>query len=93
MSHFMLELTDGFQERLAFDIANCSTDFDDGNFRILRSVFPVETALDLIGDMWDNLYSLSAEISAAFFLKNRSSISLPVVTLEFLFNFSSMKRS
>ena len=28
---FMLELTNSFQERLAFDITDCTTDFNDGN--------------------------------------------------------------
>ena len=49
---------------------SCSSNFDDGYFR-LRSVFIViETALDLVGNVWDNLYSMSTEISAAFFVKN-----------------------
>ena len=30
----------------------------------------IETALDLVGNVWDNLYSMSTEISAAFFVKN-----------------------
>ena len=70
-SFFMLELTDGFQERLAFDISNGSADFDNGNFRILCSRIAVEAGFDLICNMRDYLNSSSAEISAAFFLKNR----------------------
>ena len=31
MSHIMLELTDGFQERLALNITDCTTNLDDGN--------------------------------------------------------------
>ncbi len=71
LSFLMLELTDGFQERLAFDVTNSSTDFNDGDLCISSSRITVETAFDLICNMWDNLYSSSAEISAAFFLKNR----------------------
>lgn len=32
MSHIMLELTDGFQERLALNITDCTTNLDDGKF-------------------------------------------------------------
>ena len=70
MSFFMLELTNGFQERLAFDVTNSSTDFNNGNFRILSSRVAVEAGFDLVCNMWDNLNRSSAEISAAFFLKN-----------------------
>ena len=70
MSDIVLELTDGFQERLTFDIADRTADFDDRNAGFVRCEITVETALDLIGDMWDNLYRSSAEISAAFFLQN-----------------------
>ena len=66
----MLELTNGFQERLAFDVTNSSTDFNNGNFRILSSRVAVEAGFDLVCNMWDNLNRSSAEISAAFFLKN-----------------------
>ena len=36
MPHIKLELTDGFQKRLAFDITNCSSDLDNGNLVFLR---------------------------------------------------------
>ena len=71
MSFFMLELTNGFQERLAFDVTNSSTDFNNGNFRILSSRVAVEAGFDLVGNMWDNLNRSSAKISTAFLLKNR----------------------
>ena len=70
-SFFMLKLTNGFQERLAFDVTNSSTDFNNGNFRIISSRVAVEAGFDLVCNMWDNLNRSSAEISAAFFLKNR----------------------
>ena len=36
MSHVVLELADGFQEWLAFDITDCSSDLDNGNLVLLR---------------------------------------------------------
>ena len=69
-SALMLELTDGFKERLAFDITDSTADLNDSNLRICCSRVTVETALDLICNMRDYLNSSSAKISAAFFLKN-----------------------
>ena len=71
-SFLMLELADGFKERLTFDVTNGSADFDNGNFRIFSGRVTVETVLDLICDVRDYLYGPSAEISPAFLLKNRS---------------------
>ena len=34
-SYFVLELTDCFKERLAFDITYSTTDFDDGNLSFI----------------------------------------------------------
>ena len=36
MSHIMLELTDGFQERLALDVTNGSSDLDDRDSLFFR---------------------------------------------------------
>lgn len=69
-SALMLKLTDGFKERLAFNITYCTADFDDSNLSICCSRITVKTALDLICNMRDYLNSSSAKISAAFFLKN-----------------------
>ena len=65
----MLKLADGFQKRLAFDIAHSTPHFDDGDLSILRCRIAVKTALDLIGDMRDDLHGSASEISPAFFLK------------------------
>ena len=70
MSHIMLELADRFQERLAFDVSDGSTDFDDRNLGICSCRVTIETALDLIRDMRDDLYGSSTKISTTFFLKN-----------------------
>ena len=71
MSHIMLELTDGFQERLTLNITNCPAYLDDGNSVLIRCFCSVKTALDLVGDMRDYLYSTSAKITVTLFLKNR----------------------
>ena len=67
----MLELTNGFQERLTFDVTNSSADFNNGNFRILSGWIAIKTGFDFICNMWDNLNRSSAKISTAFLLKNR----------------------
>ncbi len=71
MSYIMLELTDCFQERLAFDITYRTTDFDDGNSVLSSMWIAVKTALNLICNMRNYLNSSSAEITTAFFLKYR----------------------
>ena len=70
-SLLMLELADGLKERLALDIADGSTHLDDGDLRVLGRRIAVETALDLICDVRDDLHCASAEISAPFFQKDR----------------------
>ena len=66
----MLKLADGFQKRLTFNVAHCSSYFNDGNLRILCSRVPVETILDLIGDVGDYLDGTAAKVSPAFLLKD-----------------------
>ena len=61
MSYFVLELTDCFEERLAFDIADGTADFDDGNMYLIGSEITVKTALDLVCDVRDDLYGSSAD--------------------------------
>ena len=68
MSHIVLELTDRLQERLALNISGSTTYLDNGNLCILTSIITIETALDLIGDMRDNLYGASTVIAAAFLI-------------------------
>ena len=70
MSFFMLELADGFQKRLAFNVAHRSSYFNNGNLRILGSRVPVEAILDLIGDVGDYLDGTAAKVSPAFLLKD-----------------------
>jgi hypothetical protein len=68
LTYIVLELTDGLQERLAFDIAYGTAYLDNGNLRLIIifvGIVAVETVLDLVGDMGDNLYSASAVITSA----------------------------
>ena len=67
----VLELSDGFQKRLALDIADCTPDLDDGNAHIRVSEISVKTAFYLICYVGDDLYSPPAIIPAAFFLEYR----------------------
>ena len=67
MSDLMLKLADRLKERLAFDIADGAAHFDNRN--TVLSGIVVKAAFDLIGDVRDDLYRASAEVTVAFFLK------------------------
>ena len=69
MAHLMLELTNGFQERLAFDVTYGTADLNDGDTGLVIRKIAVETALDLVGDMRDDLYGTSAIVAAALLLQ------------------------
>ena len=69
MSDFVLELTDGFQKRLTFNITNGSAHLDDGDSGSCIRKIAVKPAFDLIGDVRDNLNGSSAVVAAAFLLK------------------------
>ena len=69
MAHLMLELTDGLQERLAFDITYGTADLDDGDAGLIIGKVAVKAALDLIGDMRDDLYGTSAVITTTLLLQ------------------------
>jgi len=92
VSDVMLELADCLQKRLALDIADGSADLNDGNTLLVYFFSAVETALDFVCNVRNDLYGASAEITVAFFLQNRP-VYFSVVTLEFLSRLSSMKRS
>ena len=68
MADFMLELTNGLQKRLTLDITYGTADLDDGDTGLIIRKIAVETALDLIGDMRDDLYRTSAIVAAALLL-------------------------
>ena len=62
-SAFMLKLTNGFEERLAFDVTDCTTNFNDGDLCISSSGIPVKAAFDLVRDMWELPLHLSGVFS------------------------------
>ena len=68
---FMLELADRLQERLAFDVADSPADFYDSDFCVFCSRIAVEAALDLVGDVRNDLNSASPKISPPFLLQDR----------------------
>ena len=65
---FALELADGFQKGLAFDVAHRAAHLDDSDFRLLGGGVAVKTALDLVGDMGDHLDRAASEAAAALLL-------------------------
>ena len=71
MSHLMLELPDGLQEGLAFDITHGTAHLNDGDAGVCVSKIAVKAALDLVGDVGNDLYGAAAVVSPPFFLQNR----------------------
>ena len=58
-------LTDGFQERQRFDIADCTADFD--NRHIITGRAFMDTAFDFIGNVRNHLYSTAQIVAATLF--------------------------
>ena len=71
MSHIVLELTDGLQERLTLDVAHGAAHLDDGDMCFILIEIAVKTTFDLVGNMGDNLHGASAVIAAALLVQNR----------------------
>lgn len=92
MAHLMLELTNGFQERLAFDVTYGTADLNDGDTGLVIRKIAVETALDLVGDMRNDLYGTSAVITTTLLLQY-GPVYLTGGNVGILSRFSSMKRS
>ena len=67
----MLELSDGFQKRLAFNITHRTAYFDNGNSGIFICKVTIETTFDLICDMRDHLNGTTAVITTTLLLQNR----------------------
>ena len=65
----MLELTDGFQERLALDIAHRAAHLDNGDTGLFVRIITIKTVFDLVCNMGNYLHGTSAKVSAALFLQ------------------------
>ena len=68
---FLLELADRLEERLRLNVADRAANLDDADLGVLCGIIPVEAALDLIGDVRDDLHGVSAVIAAALLLQHR----------------------
>ena len=64
------ELTNGFEKRLAFDVANGSPNFSDDNVNIFVSQ-PIQAALDFVGDVRNDLNRFAQELAAALLFDHR----------------------
>jgi len=67
---FMLELPNGFQKRLTFNVTNRSPHFNNGNSGFFICKVPVKPAFDFVCNMGNDLYSPSTVITTAFFLQD-----------------------
>ncbi len=70
LTDFMLKLTDGFEERLTFDIAYRTAYFNDGNSRLFIGEITIKTALNFVCNVRNYLYCAPAVIAPPFFLKH-----------------------
>ena len=68
LADLILELADGLQEGLALHVADRAADLDDGDLVLAA----VEAALDLVGDVRDDLHRAPAEVAAALALEHRA---------------------
>ena len=64
------DLTDRFQERLAFDIAGRAADLGDDHISAGLLADLIDERFDLIGDVRDDLYGLTEEFAAAFLVED-----------------------
>lgn len=78
-------LTNGFEKRLAFDIACRAADLGDDDVCIRLVADAVNEALDLVRDVRNDLNGLAKVLAAAFLIEDVP-VDLPVVRLENLFN-------
>ena len=63
-------LTDSFEERCGFDVADSTADLGDNDVSILFLADTVNSFLDLICDMWDDLNSSAEIVSPALLVEN-----------------------
>ena len=61
----MPDLADGFQERLAFDVAGCTADFRNDDIRVALLAYVIDKAFDLIRDVRDDLDSAAQILTTA----------------------------
>ena len=64
-SQLAAHLTDGFQKRQRFDVADRAADFNDGHI-VTRRAF-VDAAFDFVGNVRDDLNRAAEVVAAAFF--------------------------
>ena len=64
------DLTDRFQERLAFDIAGRAADLGDDHISAGLLADLIDEGLDLIGDVRDDLHRFTEEFSAALLIED-----------------------
>ena len=70
MAYFMLKLAQSFKERLALNISGSTANLDDSYFCFRSILIMIKTAFDLVGNVWDNLNSVAAKITASFFVQD-----------------------
>ena len=70
-TNFVAELTDGFKERLGFNITNRATDFNNRDSSFIGLEISMEAGFDFVCHMRNDLNSSSSVITMTFFGKNR----------------------
>ena len=69
-------LADGFEEGLALDVADGAADFDDGDVGVMVAPDEADAALDLVGEVGDDLDGLALEVVAVALLADDVAVDL-----------------
>ena len=59
LAHFPFHLADGFKERCALDVSDCTANLGDYKVVVILLTKILHVALDLVGDMRHHLYCLA----------------------------------
>lgn len=70
MADVVLKLSDCLEKRLALDVTYRAANLNDRDLCLVGRIIAVETALDFIRDVWDDLHRAAAVIAAPLFLQN-----------------------
>ena len=69
-AHFLLHLADSLHKRQGLNIAHSAADFGDNHIRTVISCHIIDTLLDFVGDVRNNLHGLAQIIPATLLVQH-----------------------
>ena len=70
MTDLLLELTNRLEERLGLDIADRTTNLDDGDTILALVIRMIEITLDLVRDVWDDLDGMTLILTVTLLVED-----------------------